>query len=250
MEKVAAKSIGHISHLVINITEPLSMNFDHIEMNSLNLYTGKNGTGKTFVLVNVFVLSYIMSAIVHAKLKGPQLNELAQFTFDKSFDNQNIDGIVGADWVSGAFLRVTLLGGKIHSVVYSGLEEITAAPPATFMSAPMRTFNAIQMYLKLRKVYNIDGNHDALMIKLLNDFKLYDVMYLEGLIHKLPKNIPDNILKTFKESYDVKDDLRTFEVDLEKCDFFVTIGDEKQPKYMSTYGSGHQALFNMFLGQI
>lgn len=246
---------GQIKKINFNITEPFQATDQSLDITgSLSVMVGQNGTGKTFILILTYILTTICAAVVY-RTPYEILKQLAQFTFDHCFDDQNIDGTVGCEFTSGADISVILEKGKVVDVSYNGFENINTATPAVFMSSGMRLFSSIKQYLKLRKMFIQHATNEPTQEEIVQhmlvegEYKLYDVTYIEKLIHKCPIVIPDNIHRVFKEDYDFKEDIKEFDVDLDKCDFYIIEGNEfASTKYASTYGNGHQAVLNMMVG--
>ncbi len=244
---VKPKSTGHIRELTIKLKEPIAMNFENMAINNMNLYVGKNGTGKTLVLTLTWIISYITQGQVAAQVhKHPfLLREFAQYVFDHSLSEpQQFSGTVKAVFESGAVLDMLLEEGKITYLDVSGLEGINQPIPAIYMSSNMRLFSSIQMYLKMRKMTG-KTDHMEIVAEMVKHFKLYDITLVERMIHRCPIKI-DPRIKEALAGFDIKEDITEFGVDLEHCDFYVILADGEK-KWMTSYGNGHQSVFNMFI---
>ena len=227
----------------IHLTEPLKMDFD-MELNKLMLLVGHNGTGKSLVLKLNWVLSFIVCTEIegktHAaalKLPVPPIKELTQYTFDKSFDNQNFDGTVGAEFENGT-CSVVLEKGKVKDVmIFTEAEE---APIPVFMSTSTRTFEDIHRFLAMEKIVGQQ--------KVLDHYKLYDVL----LIQKLKKSCETGIPVTAKIEARLKTfDLHTknfesFRYDPEQNIFLAKIKDSNEIN-LATLSKGEQAIISMLL---
>lgn len=228
--------------ITLNITSPITFTDMSLDVSKgLTMMTGMNGTGKTFILVNVWALGTI--AAVNGMV--PDLKEWAQYVYDHSFADQNIDGNISGDF-NGKLLTVYFEKGKITSIVADEMEGII---PIKFMSSGMRTFDDIGTYLKVRKMGEMTGNttDEQLMSWMVSSYKLYDVMYIEHLIKKCPIDIKPNI-RVDLEKMGMKSSIARIEFDKEKADFIAVTADGMKP--LSTYSKGEQSILNMVIGAL
>lgn len=239
------KSLGNLVTLDMDITSPLPIKHG-MTMNQLTMLVGKNGTGKTFYLINTYCVGSIMAS-VHMTGTGLTAQGYAQFVYDNCFKDQNIHGTISATYESGANVNLVFDKGQIKDLSFNNLDKFQVAAPPVFMSSGMRLFTPISHYLKLRK--RLAGLERQLkpgqLHDLLQDYTLYDISYIEKLINAAPITITSQIKKSL-EDFEIMENITSFDVDLEKGDFYVVIDDNK--KYMTTYGSGHQAAINMLMG--
>lgn len=253
--KQEPKTNGQIKDLRIDISEPMKMNHQNVTLNNLTLFLGANGSGKTFCLVNVYALSSIIAVIIDTSIQKilPSPKQIAQYFYDNCFTDQNITGTIGATYTSGATIDVTFDKGKVVDISYN-IDGLNAATPTRFMSKNLRTFDAIQQYLKIRKLV-MQVNNTAggpLMEKMLEHYKMYDVTYIEGLLMKMPVFVEQDMKDAFKK-FDIEEDIISFAFDNDKNDFYAVIQESDgttRNKYLTTYGAGHQSMINMMLGNI
>lgn len=269
--QTAGKSIGRIKEIALDITEPLKM--EALKMpfqqavtelppilersGNLTLLVGANGTGKTFLLVNVWCLSSIAN---HAIFNNNEtyLRPAAQFIYDHCFSHQNITGKIEGQFTSGVLVSLEFKKGKIFKSEVLGIDSSFTSTPPVFLSSSMRLFESISYYLKTRKriiervpqpFTNKPEELALLLTELVKDFKLYDIAHLEATIKRCPiifsKKL-NKVLRNFQD-FNTKQDYKTFDVDLEQCDFYVTQGKSKKKLYLTTFDKGHQAIFNMFV---
>lgn len=234
-----------MKNIKLNITDPLKMDMD-IEFNKLSLFLGQNGTGKTFILVNVWALTFIASGIIVAKVQNQpaDVSALAQYVYDNSFSDQNISGIITGVFDENNEITITFEKGKVVSVTHIGLNKEEDITVVRYMSSNMRLFSSISMYLKIRRPYATLSQGEAL-VNMIKDFKLYDCMIIEKMITSMPMELSPRIKEGLKESFDIQDNIISFGVDLEKADFYACIDAPENKKYLSTYGNGHQSILNM-----
>jgi len=240
------KTTGHVKTLAFNIDGPFKFKTEGIEFSKLALFCGPNGSGKTFILITVWAFSTIAQMIVMVSPSIAQLIVYAQYIFDNSFKEQNINGIMSMVFESGATMAITFDKGKITDFGHAGFENINTPIQTRFMSAGIRTFDSIGQYLSLRGAYDV-YDKEKMVEELCKTYRLYDVMYIEGLIARMPYSMPPELQEALKK-FDIEETVTEFGVDLVKKDFYC-IMDGKQ-KYMQTFGKGHQSIFNMLLGNI
>lgn len=239
----------HINKMTIILDEP-KMNFVDIEYNALTLLVGANNVGKSFFLKTTWVMSFIAAMVSAAKtLTSDQMTEMAQFAFDKSYENQTLTGNIGVKFNNGATLEVQLVMGMIKQFIVIGFDDAMKFPMPKYLSSKMRLFDAISMYLKIRKdKFGMvsTGPIDALVEGMLEYYPLYDIIYIEGLINNSPIMASHEINNSFK-SFDFDKDIKSLTADLDTCDFYVTFEDDTI-KYMKSYSAGQQAIVNMVFG--
>lgn len=239
----------HIHTMTITLDEP-KMNFVDIEYNALTLLVGANNVGKSFFLKTTWVMSFIATMVSAAKtLTHDQTIEMAQFAFDKSYENQTFTGNIGVKFNNGATLEVQLVIGMIKQFIVIGFDDAMKFPMPKYLSSKMRLFDNISMYLKIRKdKFGMvsTGPIDALVEGMLEYYPLYDIIYIEGLINNSPIMASHEINNSFK-SFDFDKDIKSLTADLDTCDFYVTFEDDTI-KYMKTHSAGQQAIVNMVFG--
>lgn len=244
--KEKPRTTGDIVSLYLDITEPLKFDKMTLELRKMVMMTGINGSGKTLVLTLNWCMSYITQSLIFLRNeedRAKHTNDMCQYIMDHSFTDQKINGTLRSTFASGVEMEMVLENGKVVTVKHQGIEDVDTPTPVVFLSAQMRTFSAIQMYLKFRKTL---GSTDirTIVSVMTEEFKIYDVMRVESLIAKMPATVTPELKKSL-EQFDINEDITSFGVDFDICDFYAVIDDKR--KYLSTYGNGHQALFNMML---
>ena len=235
------KELGHLTHMTLKIDLPIPMDFD-MEYNKLVLLCGTNGSGKSLVLKLSWLFNTVMSLGLGKKLMGltkTSFEGLVQFTFDNTFDNQNFNGMIKAEYENGNIV-IGLDHGKVLSLEIITADTVNSVPTPIFMSTEMRTFDQIKRFFQLSKLSKIEDD-------ILNYYKLYDVTYVEFLKKK--------INGSYILSEDFKDRLKVF--DLGKYDMqslqmtddtmYFTNSKEEQIE-LTTLSKGEQSIVNMFLG--
>ena len=238
---------GVLKEIVLDITKPFE--FDStIQLNMLSLFIGANGSGKTFIMINSYIICEVAKLII-AGIKGNELIAASQYIIDKCFNDIDTTGTITGVFKDGQSISFKMEGGQIEDLAHENWEGVNNVIAVRYMSVGMRTFDDIKHYLSLRKVLMEANNGDLLIVipKLLESYKLYDLTYIEGLIAKVPI-IVDGGIRSALESFDVKDEITEFNLDLDKNDFYLVIDGKK--KYLTTYGKGHQSIFNMTMGNV
>lgn len=240
-------NIAGFESLEVAIVKPFAADFGTIEFNKLTLMTGLNGTGKTFLLVYSYVLTEIAGLVV-AGLDGENLKIGSQFIMEKCFSQIDTTGEISGNFGDGNKITLKMEDGKILSVGVTGFKDVTDVARIKYMSSAMRTFDTIKAYLRLRQVA-LDklGNYESMATEMLETYRLYDFKYMETLIASMPFKHP-NLIENL-EKFDIKDKVTAIDVDLVAGDFFVLYEDGTK-KYMTSFGKGHQSIFNMVMGQL
>ncbi len=236
--------LGHLITMALKIDAPIPMDVD-LEFRELVLFCGKNGTGKSLILKLSWVLGTIMGMSVVKKMllttgMDPKIDieSLSQYTFDKSFDDQNFNGTIGANYEQGS-ISITLEHGKVLSVDVTLAPEVNSCPPTIFMSTNMRTFDQITQYLKIAKIVDTED-------KMTEFYKLYDIAYIKFLQVKLEKGLTatPKFKDTLKQFELEKLELETIEMTDESVYYTNTKGQRLE---LTTLSKGEQSIINMFL---
>lgn len=256
---VTTRPLGHIDTINAALDQP-QMKALSLSIKSITLMCGMNGTGKSFVLAMSWFMGWVSNAIILYVQKLPQgvniqnvIKEAAQFGQDKTFDLKDIHGSVECIYQSGFSLKVTWDKGKIVDISWNGLTNEIQPQQMIYMSSAMRTFENISMYLKFRK-QKISAQSIApemIVYLMAEDFKLYDVLYIEKLIAISPQAIDPSMQDHLAHFIDPKEKvemMKIFGVDLNKCEFWV--GDSNEKRFISSYSKGEQAIINMALGAL
>ncbi len=241
---------GNFRNLNIIMSAPANMNFKDITVKELMVLVGTNGSGKTFALVSVYVLGFVLQTAVVMK-DQPQdiLKTLAQFAVTHCYsDLENTTGVISGETIYGSSISITIDKGVVTDVQIVIPKETIKPSNVVYMSSNLRLFSNISMYLKLRKANTgIRDTSEEIIAKMLKDYKLYDVMTMERLLAHMPMATTPEMLEHF-EKFDLKEDITSFNVDLVQCEMYAVIGADKR-KNLSSYGNGHQAMLNMIITQ-
>lgn len=243
-----------IQTITLDITEPLKFQEMDLNFRMLTLMTGYNGAGKSFINVCCFAISQIAQAIVGGVRDEP-LRLSAQWIFDTCFDYKETNGLISVRFTKDSLVRVVLEKGKVVYVYFDGFEDVKHIDKIIYMSSAMRTFTGIKSYLVSRKMVKrmVGDDMQKIIATLSEDYKLYDILYIEGLILGMPLKMNDR-LKKFIDSFELKTEVEilSFDVDLEKSEFFMIEkkdGEEKQT-FLSAMSAGNQSIYNISLGTI
>lgn len=243
------KTLGSITTVRLFTTAPIAMEFSSIEFNKLNILTGVNGVGKSFVMTVVYALGYILNAKIVANKHKMSFDAIGmgQFVIDGCFD-ASITGTLGINYENSVSVDVAVEDGKVLSVNINGDEDVAEPTTVVYMSSAFRTFGVMCGYLSSRKAC---GSEDLSVIvqEMIKAYKLYDVSYMERLISLMPLKLNEKSKEVLR-NFQMKDEIEEITVDLEKCEFYARLKGGSEHVIHRWYGSGHQALLNMMLGQL
>lgn len=245
-----AKKIDVIDSLKLFTSKPLKMEFLNLQYNKVNIMVGMNGIGKSFINICVYALATVVNGLIMAKIHKQTINEkeLAEFVINACLSP--ITGTIALRWTSGVSIDVALSEGKVLNITINDIENVEEPCNITYMSSQFRTFNAINGYLAIRK--HIEDVPKRIEI-LVNEYgyRLYDVMYIERLMGVMPYDITQPTrahLAAHLKDMGINDDITSFDVDLNKCDFHANLANGQKLSLSRWYGSGHQSIINMLLG--
>lgn len=242
-----------VKSMTLKLTDP-KITAEDMNVKSLAVLCGQNGVGKSLVMKFIWALSFM----AHNRVLMPEqalehFDELCQFTLDNTFIQQTFTGDIGCTFEGQFSINIKLMMGKVVDIVLVGFEEdiVQGFPRPKYMSSNLRLFDAMSHYLALRKAFvgvakTVD---EATLAKLLENYRLYDIMYMEGLIAACPITVKPETSDILQKNYDFPDPIDTFDVDLDRCDFGIS-GPNHFFKTTKTLGAGHQAVLNMTIGSI
>lgn len=230
-----------LSQLSINISKPMKMEFEDMEIRAMNVLTGLNSTGKSLALKCAWVMSYIGAAICALKIKekgekrsvGSTYSDIAEDMFNSTFLHNNMTGIIIAKFGEPS-ITVELKEGKIKNLTYLGLDN-NIISPIHYMSSDMRTFDDMSKYLVIRS--------KIVMQEMVQHYRLYDIVMMENIIDKCPITVSPERW-SFLESVGIHYKFDTINIDFEKNDFYAILKNDER-LYLSTLSKGEQALINM-----
>jgi energy-coupling factor transporter ATP-binding protein EcfA2 len=224
----------HLHKLVMKITEPMKMDME-IELGALAVMLGANDSGKSFLLKIAYALS-----MIGATPEGPMpVVPAAQFVLDNTFTGQNLNGTIRGEFTTG-HVDVDVEKGQVVGVGIT----VKNPTPIIYMSTDMRTFDQMNLYLKMKKECGTDPLIS--MRKMLEAYRLYDLTYMEALIMRCPIKISEMTMEILS-GYDFKEKITSIEADMESCTFSAVLEDGSK-RNLATYGKGHQAILNMIMG--
>lgn len=228
-----------MSRITLHLTEPMKMDFQDIELNKLTLLTGMNGTGKSFIMKNVWATAMIASSY---QVSPQSINtDFAQYIYDNTFSGQNLNGAIWSTMDNGMCVKLGFEKGKVLTCTVTGAEGAKPMSQPVYMSSSMRTFSAMNWYLQERSL--ITGTMNQKIEGLLNKgYKLFDILCIERLIAKMPITV-DSVLEETIKPFEIREKIKSFGVEREF--FWINDKDERFP--MTWFGSGHQSLLNMLL---
>ncbi len=237
LNKKLIKDLGNLQMLHLDIDQPIKMKVD-LTMQSINLYVGKNGSGKSLILKIIWALSTIMVFKVNKKCSDIELEQVAQYVWDNTFEDNNFTGAIKAIHIGGN-IGINLRDGKVILISVNIAESIKECSTPIFMSTTMRTFEEIERYFKLQDKIGIDSIPEY--------YKLYDSIYANKIKDQFEKiifvdeKLEESIKKFEMDKYGIKE----FFLKDEK---FMYLNDKGEEKQMASFSKGEQSLLNMMLG--
>lgn len=240
------KSLGNAQSISFDITKPIHVECTRLDIEKqLSIFCGSNSSGKSFYLKNIFALSLIANSIVLTK-GGPADKEYCQFVLEGCFEDFDTEGRIGIEFNSGASISILIEKGKVEIVDYLGFEDINQITLTQYMSSEMRTFTAIHSYLGLRKTFS-SLTQEKIVNEMCKNYRLYDVLYVERLISKMPFEITPKIRETF-DKFGITDKIVSIHIDIQNANFYAKLQDDINTKKLSRFSNGEQSMINMFLG--
>lgn len=238
LKKKLIKELGQMTQLNVDIDQPMKLKTD-LDMNALNLYVGKNGSGKSLILKMTWALATIMTFKVNrSKSSDGEMLQVAQYMWDNTFEDNNFNGLVGAIHPGGK-ISLGFKNGKLESMNIDVAESIVNASTPLFLSVTMRTFDEIERFFKLQDKIGIDSMPEY--------YRIYDSVYA----HKMKQSFEAGIIVDDK----IKDSLKNFELDKYdivsfgyKNEKFIFTNSKGEERSMSSLSKGEQSLLNMKLG--
>lgn len=250
--------MGHLQKLHINL-DSLFKDFELNSQKEISLYVGQNGSGKTLILIFQWLLGCMGCVYLSSGKSMKEYETILQFFFDKSFDNNNFTGKIGAAY-DHLEISFEIENGKVKNldiILTDNTVQVEAEGMPVFMSKTTRLFTDVVKYFKLKKTLNITGDLSQLKMssdddlkKLCDFYKLFDILFMERMHFRVTQpgfKIKDGALKSFVET--LKKEVVNVTYDDEKCDFII---HEKKDGNVITYSacqlsSGEQAWINMFI---
>lgn len=242
---VQNKSLGNVQSISFDIKKPIPIECTRLDLEKISVFLGQNASGKSFYMKNVFALSLIANSILLNK-GGPASKDYCQFVLEGCFEDFDTDGKIGVEFESGASISILIKEGKVDIVEHLDFENINQATIPQFMSADMRTFTAMHSYLALRKSFD-SLPQENIVSEMYKSYRLYDIMYIERLISKMPFEITPEIKEGFEE-FGITEKIISIHVDTQNANFYAKFQDDINTKKLSRFSNGQQALINMFLG--
>ena len=239
------KTIGQICEVTCELDQPIKMHLSSIEINSLSLLCGKNGSGKTMINKIVYLASMCTfvdlnkCAGMFAELgyTGETGKEMCQFIFDYVFINpEEISGKMTVFFENGTF-SCRVIEGVIDEVIMTYGDEVVEGTYPKYMSTITRLFTSMESILLMFKVLPKGEilKHcmifDLLHCLAIQNFAMSVKNLSPGLVEKLKGDGLDIVSLVFNE---------------ETCKFSY-VDSQNNTRPVASLGNGHQSLLNMYL---
>jgi AAA15 family ATPase/GTPase len=175
-------------------------NFDNldIEFNQLNVFTGANGVGKSFLFKAAWYMAFTLQLRqVYSLMQHPEADtkfkEESEFVFDMTFfDSQDLSGAVQiSDKKSEIYIyTISFQNGKIE---YFNLDikdldtfQNGKITQVKYASKETRTFEGYERYLKQKENMGIENYSDLDDFKKFKGvYKIYDMLWYENMYKTL-----------------------------------------------------------------
>jgi hypothetical protein len=253
-EKENVKYLGGLKTLDTSIGMGQMNNF---EMNNLALLTGMNGSGKTMVLVQTWIVNYITNSYLVAKTSMEDTTKGLQILFDKSFDQNDFTGKVHGEF-EHIHIDFDIDNGKVQNLIFTCIscdtKDIIPNGMPIFMSTNTRLFTSLNQYIKFKKAIGITNPVEKLsecdFMKLCDSYKIYDVLFMEQQLKRLSDpyfKMQSPTTVALKDAF--KKDISHIFYDEKKGEIQVTeLRDGKPETYPVTrLSNGEQAMLNMLI---
>lgn len=239
MTTTKGENLGNINSVQVHLTAPLAVNYD-VELRQLNLLVGMNGSGKSLILKLNWAFGTIMAGLVLSKEARtlPEIQDIAQYILDKTFEDQNFTGTLGAKFDKAHF-TVTVDAGQITNLEYEVDSAIDDASAPVFMSTTLRTFAQMNQYLKTESLVKAPED-------MLEMYRLYDVAFMERFKMKCDGGlkVSEEVKKTLKENFEIKVDVETISIENKSVVYTDSLGKTSSLAMLS---NGEQSLINMVI---
>lgn len=233
-----------------------SMNIIDMTHKQIMVFIGANGTGKTLVLVLVWVIT--MLAMIYSRVGVAfKCIDILQWMLDKCFVDQDWTGKTGIKFTN-LDIGFELKDGKVIDVTANKKGELIDIPMPIFMSKNTRTYEQIISYFKTRKLLGIHGEVSITSMedieKLSGMFKLYDIFFMERLLTRLKlgiiirADISDKLHEMFLGANSKCGKVVKMTYDDHKTDILYEDSDGNI-KSVNTLSAGEQSMLNMMTAQ-
>jgi len=227
-----------------------------IEMKNLSLFVGQNGSGKTIVLIQTWIINYITATYIASPQSLSALTQGLQFIMDHSFDINDFTGKIRGEF-DELDVEFTLDKGKVDNLLFTckgcDIKDLESPGMPVYMSTNTRLFSDVIKYLKMKKLMglaDIKTFNDSDLKKLCEVYKIYDIMFIERMMARIGDpffKILDMAQEKLKEM--TGKDIKHVFYDDKTCEIHVTeVKNGISENYLITkLSNGEQALINMHI---
>lgn len=238
---------GSLNRIKIELDHIPKFDIDMGLNESINIFVGKNGSGKSFTMKLAWFLGHIMYSDALIKLeKAPSINNKDNVDYTLKFTFEEIEtftGTIEGFWSCGSELKIVLDKGVCKECDIKS--EITEPVQPLYLSTKTRLFSDLDQYMSLRKRLAKDGEltPDSLR-ELLEDYKLPDLLYLEKRFNQLSSGlkVSEELCERLKKDFDFEFSAKMLYIEDNKS----RLATEEKDIKLSSLGNGHQALINMY----
>lgn len=238
---------GSLNRIKIELDNIPKFDIDMRLNESINIFVGKNGSGKSFTMKLAWFLGHIMYSDALIKLeKAPSINNKDNVDYTLKFTFEEIEtftGTIEGFWSCGSELKIVLDEGVCKECDIKS--EITEPVQPLYLSTKTRLFSDLDQYMSLRKRLAKDGELTPDSLKeLLEDYKLPDLLYLEKRFNQLSLGlkVSKELCDRLKKDFDFEFSAKMLYIEDNKS----RLATEEKDIKLSSLGNGHQALINMY----
>lgn len=244
--------LGHIKNTKVNLKGVME-NMD-VDVNKMTLYCGKNGTGKTMIMIFQWIMATMANMWVGSAKSDMDYTKFAQELMDGSFEKNDFNGEVSCEF-DNLDISWKLTDGKVSDFnVNIGDPSVGIEPGRLpiFMSKNTRLFDDVHKYMKLKRSFNMKGTglNDEECKKLLEFYRIYDIFFMEMMLHNLRDpnwSISPGAIKSFSDV--LEKDIIKVSLDDTECNIKVHEMRNGTEEIYSAglLSAGEQSWVNMFI---
>lgn len=248
-----SKSAGHVVAMSLNITQPTKFDIPKMEFNQIVFLVGPNGSGKTLILKLNWCFTMLANYFPVQRITGATIDFKKEFQFimDKSFDDNNFDGVIET-FFENATIKVEFKEGQVTNIEYSSDEDLIPSSLPIFMSKETRSFESFVKYMKMKKALGVTETYESFkhddLIKLTDVYKLYDVLFIEMMLSKMNGyTLTEEVKKALDEMFSLKLNIDQIIVDNEECELYGVNLETNEKQKLTRLSAGEQSILNMIL---
>ena len=238
-------ALGQACNIECELDQPLKMHLSTMELKSLSLMCGKNGSGKTMINKIIYFASMFTfidlgkysGMFADLGYTGETGEDLCQFIFDHTFINpEEISGKMTVFFENGTF-SCRIEEGKVKELIATYNADVKEGTYPRYMSTATRLFTAMEPILTLFKVL---PKGDILKHCML--FDLFHCLAIQNFAMTV-KDLSAGLTEKLKED---GLDIASLLYD-ETSGKFSYVDSQNNTRPVGSLSNGHQSLLNIYL---